>query len=266
MQIDIRDRIFRDLDHHIFRASLIALEEGIAAGQKAFIPRAETLGLDFKILKKEGAKILRGEPVLQLKGTAKQIVLAEERLIGWILKASGIATAASSAKRLAGGKFEVISGGWKKMPFSLKNYIREAIRAGGVRFRICEDPFIYLDKNYVAMLGGIRKALISVTKFENRIKVIQLKTHGEKLANESKVAVRYGANVLMIDTGQKKDIATVSRTLRRAGLRSKVKLAYAGNIELCDLPKLQKEDLDMIDIGRAIVDAPLLDMRLEVIL
>jgi nicotinate-nucleotide pyrophosphorylase (carboxylating) len=85
------------------------------------------------------------------------------------------------------------------------------------------------------------------------------------LANESKVAVRYGANILMIDTGQKGDIATVSRTLRKAGLRSKVKLAYAGNIELHDIPKLHKEDIDMIDIGRAIIDAPLLDMRLEVI-
>jgi len=265
MQIDIRDQILRNLDQHIFRASLISLEEGIAAGQKVFVSRAERLGADFEILKEEGAKILRGEPVLQLKGTAKQITLAEERLIGWILKASGIATAASSAKRLAGGKFEVISGGWKKMPFSLKNYVRDAIRAGGVRFRICEDPFIYLDKNYVAMLGGIRKALISDTKFENRVKVIQLKTHDEKLADESKVAVRFGANILMIDTGRKGDIATVSRTLRRAGLRIKVKLAYAGNIELCDLPQLQKEDLDMVDIGRAIVDAPLLDMRLEVI-
>jgi nicotinate-nucleotide pyrophosphorylase (carboxylating) len=70
---------------------------------------------------------------------------------------------------------------------------------------------------------------------------------------------------VMIDTGQKKDIATVSRTLRRAGLRSKVKLAYAGNIELCDIPELQREDVDIVDIGRAIVDAPLLDMRLEVI-
>jgi nicotinate-nucleotide pyrophosphorylase (carboxylating) len=265
MQMDIRDRIFRNVDQDIFKALLIALEDGTVAGQKAFIPPAERLGLDFKILKEEGAKILRGKPVLQLKGTAKQIALAEERLIGWVLKASGIATAASSAKRLAGGKFEVISGGWKKMPSSLKNYIREAIRAGGLRFRICEDPFIYLDKNYVAMLGGIRRALISVAKYENRVKVIQLKTHGEKLAEESKIAVRFGANIVMIDTGQKKDIATVSRTLRRAGLRSKVKLAYAGNIELCDIPELQREDVDIVDIGRAIVDAPLLDMRLEVI-
>lgn len=229
------------------------------------MPRAKALGLDFKILKEKGAKILRGEPVILLKGTAEQIALTEERLIGWIIKASGIATAASSAKRLAGGKFEVVSGGWGEMPFSLKNYIREAIRAGGLRFRICEDPFIYLDKNYVVMLGGIKKVLISVAKFENRLKVIQLKSHGEKLAKESKVAVRYGASILMIDTGQKEDIATVSWTLHESGLRSKVKLVYAGNIELYDVPKLHKEDIDMIDIGHAIVNAPLLDMRLEII-
>jgi len=266
MRIDIRDDIFQHLHRNIFRASLIALEEGIVAGQKAFIPRARALGLDFKILKEEGGAILQGEPVILLKGTAKQIALTEEKLIGWILKASGIATAASSAKALARGKFEVVSGGWKKMPFSLKHYVREAIRAGGIRFRICEDPFIYLDKNYVAMLGGVKEALISIAKFEHRLKVIQLKSHGKRLARECNVAVRYGADVLMIDTGQEEDITTASQALHKAGLRGKVKIAYAGNIEISDIPRLQGEDLDTVDIGRAIVDAPLLDMRLEVIL
>jgi nicotinate-nucleotide pyrophosphorylase (carboxylating) len=265
MQLDIRDDLFRHIHRDIFGASLTALENGIVAGQKAFIPRAKALRIEFEILKEVGEKVIRGETVILLKGTAKQIALAEENLIGWILKASGIATAAASAKRLAGGKLEVVSGGWKKLPFPLKHYVREAVRAGGLKFRICEEPFIYLDKNYVEMLGGLKEALISAAMLDNRQKVIQLKSHGRRLKQECIVAVQWGANILMIDTGEKEDIATASHALNKAGLRSKIKLAYAGNIELSDIPALREKDIDILDIGRAIVDAPLLDMRLEVI-
>ena len=265
MKPDIRDDIFRYLDKKVFRASLISLGEGIIAGHKMFIPRARALGLDMQVLKAEGARIFPGEAVILLEGTAKQIALAEERVIGWLLKASGIATAASHARRLAEGKIEVISGAWKKMPFPLKHYVREAIKVGGIRFRICEDPFIYLDKNYVAMLGGIKEALIAIARFESRLKVIQLKSHGEQLAEECRAAVRHGADILMIDTGQKEDITVVSQGLYEAGLRSKVKVAYSGNIRLSDLIQLREQDLDIVDIGRAIVDAPLLDMKLDVL-
>jgi nicotinate-nucleotide pyrophosphorylase (carboxylating) len=47
-------------------------------------------------------------------------------------------------------------------------------------------------------------------------------------------------------------------------MRSKVKLAFGGGVKLSDLPKLQDEDLDIVDMGRAILDAPLLDLRYDV--
>ena len=264
MQIDIRDHIFRNLDQNIFRASLIASEDGIVAGQKAFIPRAERLGLDYKILKEEGAKIFRAEPVLQLKGTAKQIGLAEERLIGWILKASGIATAASSAKRLAGGRFEVISGGWKKMPFELKEPIQQAIHDGGVNLRMCDEPFVYLDKNYVRMLGGVRKAVEAAGVF-NRMIVIQIRGETRAIAEEAIEATHAGAHVVMVDTGSTDHLRSVGHTLKQSGLRSQVKIAFAGNIKLDDLEALAQFDLDVVDIGYAILDAPCLPMRFDVV-
>ncbi|MDD3717538.1 MAG: hypothetical protein PHP28_02605 [Actinomycetota bacterium] len=42
------------------------------------------------------------------------------------------------------------------MPPQLEESIRRAIAAGGGHFRISPGPFIYLDKNYVQMLDGIR--------------------------------------------------------------------------------------------------------------
>ena len=44
---------------------------------------------------------------------------------------------------------------------------------GGVSVRMCDEPMIYLDKNYVAIFGGVQKALIAVAGINDRKKVIQ---------------------------------------------------------------------------------------------
>ncbi len=48
------------------------------------------------------------------------------------------------------------------------------------------------------------------------------------------------------------------------GLRSQVRLAFAKGIRIEDIPELTQCGIDILDIGCAILDAPLLDMRLDV--
>ena len=44
-----------------------------------------------------------------------------------------------------------------------------------------------------------------------------------------------------------------------------MQLAYAGGVKLTDIPQLTQERLDVLCVGKQIVDAPLLDMKLDVI-
>ncbi len=48
------------------------------------------------------------------------------------------------------------------------------------------------------------------------------------------------------------------------GLRNRVTIAFGGGVGLEDIDELKRLDIDVLDIGRQIVDAPLLDMRLEI--
>ena len=61
------------------------------------------------------------------------------------------------------------------MPKEIKGKLRDAITLGGASVRICKDPMVYLDKNYVAILGGIQKALMAVKDISGRKKAIQVK-------------------------------------------------------------------------------------------
>jgi nicotinate-nucleotide pyrophosphorylase (carboxylating) len=261
---DIRDIIFVSIREKKYIAHISAQGEGILSGIEWLKKACKNLGLHLKKCKKNGARVRPAEIIATLEGSAKQMALGEEELIGWISKASGIATAAWKAKKAAGKDLKVVCGAWKKMPLPIKDLVRQAIADGGIPYRMADIPFLYLDKNYVKVLGGVGKTLQSVKNLKEHILVIQLKGEGEDLLREAVLAAQGGGNIIMIDTGRKEDIVKIDSRLRAKGLRDRVQIAFGGNIGINDLTDLKKLSVEIIDIGQAVVDAPLLDMRMDI--
>ncbi len=191
--------------------------------------------------------------------------MAEDVLIGLLAKPSGIATRAREFVARANGRPKVVSGGWKKMPGAMKEMIRKAVSSGGGQPRIVPGPFAYLDKNYIELLGGIRESLAAVAHRDDLAKVVQVKGRYADVAAEARDAAEHGADVVFVDTGRAEDVARVAELLVRLGLRTKVQLAFGGGVGLEDVEALKALDVDILDVGRQIVDAPLLDMRLEIV-
>ncbi len=265
MQRDIRDFIFRKMKNEKYLARIVAQQSGVLSGIDQLRTACRRLGVRIRKCEKNGVRIRPSGTVVVLEGTAKGIAQAEEELMGWISKGSGIATAAWKARRAAGRKITVVSGAWKKMPPPIKELVRQAVFDGRLHYRISEEPFLYLDKNYVKILRGVRKALFSVSGRKGLAKVVQLKSKGHRLAEEAVRAAQSGADIIMIDTGRKEDIKKVDHLLRKEGLRKRVKIAFGGEVKLEDLKELKKTPVDIVDIGKAIVDAPLVDMRMDVL-
>lgn len=196
-------------------------------------------------------------------GNPMQVVRGEDSLLGIIGKVSGVATAAYEALSRA-GRLRVVCGGWKKVPAILKNELRDAVKVGGLDTRIASGPFLYLDKNYVRILGSLVAAMESASKLPGRTVAVQVRGETAPIGEEAVTATRCGAQILMVDTGRVGDLREVSTALRRENLRQGIEIAFAGNVRLGDLERLQDEDVDVVDIGRAILDAPLLDFRYDV--
>jgi nicotinate-nucleotide pyrophosphorylase (carboxylating) len=262
---DIRDRIFLPVTGRRYVAQITAQAKGVLSGMEWLEKGCGRLGLKMRAYKESGQGVQPQEAVAVVEGKAKQMALAEEELLGWISKSSGIATAARRAKMAAGKDLKVVSGAWKKMPLPIKDLVRQAILDGGIHLRISGKPFLYLDKNYLKILGGVENALLSIRGWKDVAKVVQLKSEGKTLLEEALVAVNLGAHVIMIDTGRRQDIRGVDRLLKKKGIRKKVKIAFGGKIQIQDLKVLRKMPVNIVDIGKAIVDAPLLDMKLDVL-
>lgn len=168
----------------------------------------------------------------------------------------------------------IVCGSWKKLPYEMKPLISEAVTAGGAGARICEEPMVYLDKNYVEMLGGIQASLRAADKLEGRKKVVQIRGRYENgdIVREAFSAISAGADIVFVDTGRLSDIRKVCEALLPAlkswkeefGYRD-VKLAYAGGVSFEQIPELRSLGVDIVGVGRAIIDAPLLDMHMDVV-
>lgn len=262
---DIRDEIFRQVDSHMVTAALSFTRAGMVAGLANAMELAKEIGLEVLSNVQDGMWVGANETVLLLRGTPKQIAMAEEQLIGVISKVSGIATAASKACALADGKIEIVCGSMKKIFPSMKQQIRHAIYQAGAKIRISDEPFIYLDKNYIRIFGSVKKSLEAVKDLKGYLRVVQIRREGAGITEDTKEACLCGADILMIDTGNPEDISVVQQVVAELGLTGKVKLAFAGDVKLEDIPALSELTLDKLCVGRAIADAPLLDLKLDVI-
>lgn len=264
IQQDIRDVIFSTISDRQYTAHLLTERQGVIAGVKRLQTFLTDNNISAELRVVEGEQVAAGQVLAVITGTPKQIAVAEEFVVGFLAKPSGLATAARRAVEAAGPGLHIVCGAWKKMPHEIKHIVREAVAAGGAWFRITNEPFLYLDKNFVRMLGGVEATLKSVSHITDKVKAIQIKGETGDVGAEALAAFHWGAGILMVDTGRQEDVAIVNRVLTAAGCRGKVKLAFAKGVKIEDIAGLQGHGIDMLDIGAAILDAPLLDMKLEV--
>jgi len=258
------EEVFRSIGEKRLEACLLSRSSGYIAGIP-FAQRATKLvGIEAVWKKKSGEPVEEGEEIAQFWGTPKQVARLENMVIGLIAKPSGIATAAHEAKNLAEGKIRLVRGGWKKHRLAIKELVLEAVTSGGMAHRLVDEPFVYLDKNYARIFGGISKALQAVASLSG-IKVIQLRGEFANIADEAREALSSGAQVLMVDTGSWQDLDDVLMAIHKENRSPRVRLAFGGRIEIHDIPALVKKGVDILDIGSAILDAPWLDLSYDVV-
>lgn len=257
-------KVFKKIEDRSFQAVLRSQGKGILAGIPFAEAAVDALGLKAVWRKKSGESVRIGEEIARFKGTPEQIIKGENFVIGLISKPSGIATAARKAKKAGKGRLRLVSGGWKKHPFLVKEMIREAIIAGGLFTHMVDPPFLYLDKNYVRIFGGIGRTLRSISA-SPEAKIVQVRGEFRPIGEEAREAIANGAKVVMVDTGSWADLDEVLRVVRTRKAFSGVKTAFAGGVQIKDIPVLGKKGVDILDIGAAVLDAPWLELSYDVV-
>lgn len=262
--MDLREFLFRPLEDRRFSFAITARETGVLSGVDSLRERAGDLQLEVLSLLQEGALLDPGVAVLVARANAEQVARAEEELLGIIGKPSGVATAARAmARRTLGAR--IVCGAWKKVSPAVRADLRRAIATGGAAVRIADCPFIYLDKNYVRMFGSLERAVARAKSYESgRLVAVQLRGEKRPVALEAAAAAESGADIVMVDTGRLADLKAVVAAGEAGGWRGRVQVAFGGGVTDATLAEIALAGADIVDVGRAIIDAPLLDFSLDV--
>ncbi len=263
-QPDVRDMLFAGLQGRHFPFRITASEQGMLAGAGKLVAKAVDLGVHTDWAATDGATIEPGAPLFVARGNAWQVARSEEQLIAIIAKASGVATAAARLVAQAGTRARIVCGAWKKLPVEARADLRGAAAIGGVETRILDSAFVYLDKNTVRMLGGVGPAVRRARGEPGRAVVVQLRGETAAITDEALEAAAEGAEVLMVDTGQIPDLAKVGRLSAAGRLGPRVRVAFAGGVGSMNLDAVMDAGATIVDVGRAILDAPMMDLRLDV--
>lgn len=261
---DLRNQLFISIQEKLFTAEVVATNCGILAHTKRAISFVNELGCELLSCIEDGTSVQPGDVILSFRGTPKSIAMAEDRVLGSMMVPSGYATRARQLQLIAGNDLKVVCGGWKKLPQESKPGLHSALAAGGIGMRMVEGPFVYIDKNYVRMFGGVRKALEATAQFPDHKTVIQIRGELQTIAEETEDAIQGRANVLMVDTGSLKDLEVVLEILYQLNVRKHFKVAFAGNVTEETLLLLRDLPVDLVDVGASILNAPLLDMRVDI--
>lgn len=263
--MELREFLFTGLEKQNWNFSIISREEGVLSGVARLRQLAGELGLEIIRIAFEGETLERDSCIFEAVGKAEEVIRSEEILLGVIGKPSGVATAAANLTRKANGRIKVICGAWKKVAPEIRGELRQAIITGGAGMRITDQPFVYLDKNYVRLLGGVGAAVARAKAYDpERIVTVQIRGETKRVEQEAIQAFDAGAGILMVDTGRIEDLKSVVVAAEHGGWRKKIQIAYAGGFTDADMQAVIDAGCDIVDVGRAIIDAPLLDLSLDI--
>jgi|TARA_B100002003_G_scaffold251844_1_gene298060 nicotinate-nucleotide pyrophosphorylase (carboxylating) len=239
---------------------LEAAESGLIAGLELLGQNSHLTSLKWQALLEDGMSVTEGTRIIHAEGSAAELDSAEDYLLGPLGFASGIATRAALFKSACPPGLSLACGGWKKLPAAMKPLLREGLKVAGILPRLVDGEFVYIGKNGVKLLGGVAPAIEQGQSMDHGPVSIQVSS-----VEESLFAAEAGAGIIMVDTAKIEDLRAVNNALVANNFRHSTVLAFGGGVQLDQLDDIHSAGADTVDIGRAILDAPLLDLRIRVV-
>ncbi|WP_297420983.1 carboxylating nicotinate-nucleotide diphosphorylase [Thermococcus sp.] len=247
-------------DNIAARAVIIAKQEGIIAGVEEAKALFNHFGIKVGVKKHDGGEVGKGEVILELEGNARAILLVERTALNVMGRMSGIATEVRKlVEKVRAVNPNVRVAGTRKT--LLKPLDKRALLIGGGEpHRFSLSDAILIKDNHLALVP-LEEAIKRAKAF-SVYKVVEVEV--ESLEDAVKAA-KAGADVVMLDNMTPDEIAETLETLKREGLRDRVKIEVSGGITPENITEYAKLEVDIISLGYLTHSIRNFDVSLEVI-
>ena len=239
------------------KARIISRQNAIVAGVKFAKEIFALKGCIVRILKKDGSKVKRNQTILEIFGTPQAILSCERTALNLLSRMSGIATQTNElVKKISSKKTKLYA--TRKTAPGLRFFDKEAVLiGGGEKHRMSLDQMVMLKDNHLSV-EPLEKL---VKKAKTKHKKIEVEVETQK---DAILAVKAGANIIMLDNFTPRNISRTISVLKKLGLRNKVKLEASGGINAGNISRFAKTGVDMISVGSITNSVSGIDLSLEV--
>ena len=246
----------------VVEAEVVAKEGGVLAGIDEALILCESLKLQARLLKHDGARVKPKTPVLRIIGDARTILSMERTLLNMLSRMSGIATATNNlVRKVASRKIRVAC--TRKVAPGLGYFDKKAVAlGGGDTHRLHLDDLVLIKDNHIRIVGDLGEAVRKAREQASFSKKVEVEVSSAEAALQ---AAKNGADIIMLDNLSPKKAREAVLLLTREGLREKVILEASGRINLGNIVEYAKTGVDVLSVGEITHSPKALDISLEVV-
>jgi len=242
------------------KARIVSKQEGIVAGINYVKEIFLSKGCKVRIVKKDGSKVEPNQTICEITGLTQSILSCERTALNLLSRMSGIAT---KTKKII-QKINTVSPKVKlyatrKTAPGLRFFDKEAVKiGGGEKHRMALDQMVMIKDNHISVAGSMSSLIVKARK---KYKKIEVEVENQE---DALLAASAGANIIMLDNFNPKEIISTVNMLKKASLRKKVRLEASGGINERNIKRFAKTGIDMISVGEITNSVTGIDFSLEV--
>ena len=238
------------------KTKLVSNQNGIIAGLNFAIQTFKLIDkkIKFKLKKKEGSIIKKGDLIAVIEGNLKNILMGERVALNFLSHISGIATKTNQFVKKVGKKCKICC--TRKTIPNIRVIQKYAVKLGGGtnhRFNLNDE---YLIKDNHITSSNIR-TLVSLAIKNKKGKKITVEVDN---LNQLKKILGLKFNTVLFDNMNIKNL--------KDGVKLAKKYYYvteaSGNINLKTIKKIAATGVNRISVGSITHSAPAVDLKLEI--
>ena len=209
--------------------------------------------IKFTVKKKDGSKVKKGSLVASIKGTAKNILIAERVALNFLSHISGIATKTNEFVKLVGKKCKICC--TRKTIPNLRVIQKYAVKLGGGRnhrFNLSDE---YLIKDNHIATSDLKGLVLKAIKNKKGKKItVEVDTIKQL---RSILGLKF--NRVLLDNMSIKNLRESVRIVKK-----RYETEASGNVSLKNVKAIASTGVNRISVGSITHSAPAVDFKLEI--
>ncbi len=235
-----------------------AKADGVIAGLEVFKAVFQRVNPKVQVdfLVEEGAHVQKGTDIIQVTGSAADLLKAERLALNLLQRISGIASqAATYAEAVAGLPVKIVD--TRKTTPGLRQFEKYAVRIGGCyNHRYSLSDAVMIKDNHIQAAGGITNAVKVIAGQLGHATKIEVEVQSQE---EMMEAIEAGADIVMLDN---MSCADMKAAVEKAA--GQVILEASGGVTLDTVREIAETGVDVISVGALTHSVMALDISLNI--